>query len=434
MKTSGRDNQPNSVVYKEEEYKKIPLNRSNILKLLKLANKQARKGAFIASSLVIIGGLLTDKRFNIKKIIRRPALLFCYSILTEILPIITNWSLLKSDIIAGLLTGWIIAFETPQQQAFISLWGFTNFIQASCSIMYRENILRVPYGAQLIYSSFVAQLLYSLLYHPLSLPVTELNILKSIIPLGSIRNLFLKHENEGYDPTLFEIVAGNKSGETFDTLCSHSHSESITCERNSLKTGVHFAKANFAYFVIISVIPTLILDFKSIKRRPFLVFASKLMNLTQTLGTILLTSTLLNYQVCKSSWAQSTRENPSSWRYLSIIQAFLAGLASMNSATSLYNILRKKGLIFKIPYFFPILYSVFYTAMLTLMRHYPSILTPIMVFGLNSFFGKERLLKPDQAENNTTQEENEDNQISDKLARDKRTNRIKKDYKYNNID
>jgi hypothetical protein len=107
------------------------------------------------------------------------------------------------------------------------------------------------------------------------------------------------------------------------------------------------------------------------------------MNLTQTLGTILLTSTLLNYQVCKSSWAQSTRESPNSWRYLSIIQGFLAGLASswlpsnkrilyfnsilgMSSVTSLYNILRKKGLIFKIPYFFPILYSVFYTAMLVI--------------------------------------------------------------------
>jgi hypothetical protein len=120
--------------------------------------------------------------------------------------------------IAGLLTGWIIAFETPKQQAFISLWGFSNFVQAICYALYRENVLRVPYGSQLIYSTFVAQLLYSLLYHPLSLPMADLKYLKSIISLGSIKNLFLKHENEDYDPTLFEIVAGNKSGETFDTL------------------------------------------------------------------------------------------------------------------------------------------------------------------------------------------------------------------------
>lgn len=63
------------------------------------------------------------------------------------------------------------------------------------------------------------------------------------------------------------------------------------------------------------------------------------------------------------------------------------------------------------------------------MRHYPSILTPMMVFGLNSFFGKERLLKPSQAENDTNQQEKEVDKTNDKL-----TNQIRKDYKYNNID
>jgi hypothetical protein len=47
MKRNSRDRQPNSVVFKEEEYKKIPLNKSNILKLLKLANKQATSKIYI---------------------------------------------------------------------------------------------------------------------------------------------------------------------------------------------------------------------------------------------------------------------------------------------------------------------------------------------------------------------------------------------------
>jgi hypothetical protein len=109
------------------------------------------------------------------------------------------------------------------------------------------------------------------------------------------------------------------------------------------------------------------------------------MNLGQTLSTISLTSGLLSYIACKSSWSQSTRFYLNPLRHLSIIQAFLAGLISsnipnnkrliyfnsimgMSAVTSLFNILRKKNLIFKMPFFHPICYSVCYTILLVIFE------------------------------------------------------------------
>jgi hypothetical protein len=143
---------------------------------------------------------------------------FLYSIISETLPIITKWSFLTSDIIAGLISGFSCMMDTQKQQSFVSLWSLSNFVQAGCLYLDKENILRIPHGSKLIFSSFVAQLFYSLLYHPLSLPASDLRNLKSLIPLGSVKNLLIRNENEGYDPTLFEIVASNKYGATYGTL------------------------------------------------------------------------------------------------------------------------------------------------------------------------------------------------------------------------
>jgi hypothetical protein len=142
----------------------------------------------------------------------RSAFTFCYYHpflfipLSEFIPLYTNLSPIISDLLAGLISGLSVFLDTPRQQQFVANWSLTKSFEALCVFLYRQNIVRLPFGSRLFYSAFVAHLYYSLIYAPLNLPLNRLKSVLTRVPVENLDNLIAQNKELKFNPILLEVL------------------------------------------------------------------------------------------------------------------------------------------------------------------------------------------------------------------------------------